>query len=74
MRELFGGCLLATGILIAGLTGLCTLMFIIGIDSWRDVVDIFGFAAIPLIIGVGFICAGRWVIQSARHDDWRNYS
>ena len=68
MRELFGGCLLAVGIIIAGLTGVCSMLFIISIRSWSDVVDIFGYSAIPFVIGFGLIFAGRAVIRSARED------
>jgi polyferredoxin len=72
MKELLGGCLLAAGILIAGLTGLCTLLMLAGINSWRSFVDAIGtivmFAALPLAIGVGLIFAGRALIRSGRGD------
>jgi ABC-type proline/glycine betaine transport system permease subunit len=72
MKEMLGGCLQAVGILIAGLTGLCTLLMLGGINSWRSFVDTMGailmFAAIPIAIGVGLIFAGRALIRSGRGD------
>jgi CHASE2 domain-containing sensor protein len=72
MKELLGGCFLAVGILITGLTGLCSLLFVSGIREWQDVVDIFSFAGIPFVIGFGLIFIGRAVIRSAREDRYRS--
>lgn len=72
MKELLGGCLQAAGILIAGLTGLCTLLMIGGIHSWRSFVQAIGtilaFGGIPLVIGILLIFAGRALIRSARNE------
>lgn len=65
MRELVGGCLLALGILIAGLTGLCTLMFI-RIDSWRHLVQAINAAGVPFLVGAGLIIGGLAIIRSGR--------
>jgi hypothetical protein len=59
----------AAGIMIAGLTGLCTLLMLAGINSWRSFVAAIGsmvFLGIPLVIGVGLILAGRALVRSAR--------
>jgi hypothetical protein len=72
MKEMLGGCLQAVGILIAGLTGLCTLLMLAGVNSWRSFVQAIGetlsFAAIPLAIGIGLIFAGRALIRSGRSE------
>lgn len=72
MKELLGGCLQAAGILIAGLFGLCTLIMLGSIKSWRGFVDVIGtmvgFALIPFLIGVALILAGRALIRSARNE------
>ena len=77
MRELLGGCLQAVGILIAGVTGLCMLILIAGIHSWRSFTDTIGagmlYAGIPFLIGIGLFMAGRSMVRSAR-DDWDRWS
>jgi ABC-type proline/glycine betaine transport system permease subunit len=77
MRELLGGCLQAVGILIAGVTGLCMLILIAGINSWRSFIDTIGavmlYAGITFLIGIGLIMAGRSMVRRAR-DDWDRWS
>ncbi|HEX6741883.1 MAG TPA: hypothetical protein VF079_08850 [Sphingomicrobium sp.] len=71
MRELLGGCLQAVGILIAGLTGLCTLIMLSSVNSWRSLSYAAGnllFFAIPFVIGLGLIAAGRALVRRARED------
>jgi hypothetical protein len=71
MKELLGGCLIAAGVIIAGLTGLCTLLGILSVRSWRSLEATAGMLvalAIPLAIGVGLIFAGRAIIANARSD------
>jgi hypothetical protein len=72
MKELLGGCLQAIGILIAGLTGLCTVIVLATVNSWRSFMVAIGsvvsFMAIPLIIGIGMIVGGRALIRSARRE------
>ena len=71
MKELVGGCLQAVGILIAGLTGLCTLIMLADIRSWRSItaaLESLLFLGMPFVIGVGLILAGRALIRSGRED------
>jgi hypothetical protein len=73
MKELLGGCLQAIGILIAGLFGLCTLIMIAGIDSWRSAYQAIGnivMLGVPIFVGIGLILAGRALIRSGREDRW----
>lgn len=74
MKELLGGCLQAIGIMIAGLFGLCTLIMLGGINSWRafasGIGTIIGFGAVPLTVGIGLIFAGRALIRSGRSERW----
>lgn len=72
MKEVFGGTLLAIGILIAGGSGLCSLMVLFGgpgefsgLGMWRDVIL---FGGLPFAIGVGAVFGGRALIRSARKD------
>ena len=71
MRELFGGCLIAVGVLIAGATGLCSVALLMnGIltDPLRALGMIAFYGGIPFAIGVGLIMAGRNIIRRARTD------
>ena len=71
MKELFGGCLIAAGVLIAGLTGLCSIALLVnGIvtDPFGALGAIALYAGIPFAIGVGLVYAGRNLIRSARED------
>ena len=74
MKMLFGGILLAVGILIAGVSGLCTL-YGLGMSftepgsmmSTIPMVLVFGLP--PLAIGVGLVFAGRSLLRQARAED-----
>jgi len=71
MKELFGGCLIAVGVLIAGLTGLCSIGLLVnGIVT--DPLAVLGaialYGGIPFAIGVGLVFAGRNIIRGARED------
>jgi hypothetical protein len=74
MKELLGGCLQAAGILIAGATGLCSLLMLGGINSWRSLVQAIGailmFGGIPFVIGIALIFAGRALIRGARNEEY----
>jgi hypothetical protein len=73
VKELLGGCLQAVGILIAGLTGLCTVIMLISINSWRSLTGAVGnllVFAIPFAIGLGLIFAGRALVRSGRQDSY----
>jgi hypothetical protein len=73
MKRFFGGLLVAIGILIAGLSGLCSLAFagLSLFDGGRvhvlDIVPIvtsaLAFGGIPFAIGVGCILGGRALLK-----------
>jgi hypothetical protein len=63
MRALLGGCLFAAGLLIAALTGLCTLMFI-RVDSWSRLMQAFHSAGAPFLLGVALMIVGVAIIFS----------
>jgi hypothetical protein len=65
MKELLGGCLFAAGLLIAGLTGLCTLMFI-KVDSWAHLIQALNAAGVPFLFGIGLMVGGVAIILSGR--------
>ena len=73
MKKLIGGILMAIGILIAGLSGLCSLVFIIsGLPSGEGaglftLVLVLG--GIPFAIGVGLFLGGRAIINAAKRDE-----
>ncbi|HJQ16137.1 MAG TPA: hypothetical protein VJ859_03980 [Allosphingosinicella sp.] len=71
MRNLAGGILLAIGILIAGASGLCSLVALGSslnqLASMLPLVLIFG--GIPLAIGVGLILLGRAVLRTGKSQD-----
>jgi hypothetical protein len=77
VKNFFGATLLGCGILIAGLSGLCGMLFLGGalFDSPSGGADQFSIlpavlliAGIPLGIGIGMIFGGRAVIRSADED------
>jgi hypothetical protein len=71
MQKVIGGIIMAVGILVAGLTGLCTLMMFLEAPLTRSDFNFEGimivaiFAGIPLAIGVGMIFLGRYLIRNA---------
>lgn len=78
MKLIFGGILLAIGILIAGASGLCSLYFIgSGLtyggssdELLSDLPLVLMVGGIPFAVGVGLIFSGRALIRSDR-EDWR---
>jgi hypothetical protein len=66
---MLGGALLAVGILIAGLSGLCSLAILFGsgefsgFDMWPAVLM---FGGIPFAIGVAMALGGRALIRRDR--------
>jgi hypothetical protein len=78
MKTLFGGILLAIGILIAGASGLCSLTMFFSVmgnlhshqefsgAGMLPVIAIFG--GIPFAVGLGLFFAGRALIRSDRGD------
>jgi hypothetical protein len=71
MKEVFGGILMAVGILIAGGSGLCSLMVLfgggIGVDmSMLPLVLLIG--GIPFAVGAAIAFGGHMLIRSARNE------
>lgn len=71
MQKVFGGLFIAVGILVAGLSGLCTFFMFAESSSPETfsaesigIVLIFG--GIPFATGVTFILLGRYLIKNAR--------
>jgi hypothetical protein len=69
MKQLFGGILLAIGILIAGASGLCSLVVLFSPGEFSGfgmlpAVALFG--GPPIAIGVGLAFGGRHLIRQAR--------
>ena len=74
MKMLFGGILLAVGILIAGVSGLCTLyglaMSFTEPSSMLSMVPmVLMFGVPPLAVGIGLIFGGRRLMRQARSED-----
>lgn len=67
MKTLLGGILLAVGILIAGASGICSLIFLVT-SRFEDglILMILAFGGIPFLIGLGLFYAGRALIRSDR--------
>jgi hypothetical protein len=73
MRNLFGGLLLGTGILIMTCSGLCSLVVVfMGFgEAMRDPSIIMLpllVGGIPFAVGVGLFWWGRWLLKTARND------
>lgn len=77
MKSFFGALMLGCGILIAGLSGLCALLFLAGAlfdsgsagaEQMSMVPAVLLIAGIPLLIGVGLIFGGRAVVRDADAD------
>jgi len=71
MKRLFGGILLALGVLIAGASGLCSLAVLVigagGKDDYISMIPLVSlFGGIPFLIGVGLFYVGRLLIRSDR--------
>ena len=72
MKQLFGGILLGIGLLIALLSGACSVLVIIsglssggvGALSGAPIVLIFG--GIPFVIGAALFLTGRAMLRSAK--------
>ena len=79
MKAIFGGILMAVGILIAGGSGLCSLMILFGgtgefsgFEMWPVVLMVGG---IPFAIGAGIAFGGHMLMRSARRErdlEYRN--
>lgn len=74
MKSFFGALMLGCGILVAGLSGLCALLFVAGAlfdggsagaEQMSMLPAVLLIAGIPLLIGVGLIFGGRAVVRDA---------
>lgn len=71
MRSFFGAALLGCGVLIAALSGLCTLMAVGGglFGGGGGDIDLtllaLGIGGVPCVIGVGMIWLGRRQLRAA---------
>lgn len=69
MKRLFGGLLLAAGVLIAGASGLCVLIFFgeetTGGGYFATLAGVLIVGGIPFGIGTGLFLAGRALLRSA---------
>ena len=72
MRRMLGGLLNGCGILIAGTTGLCAAIIVLGSSSskapWRMFTDTLQVTGVPMAIGLVLIIAGQALIRSGRND------
>ncbi len=79
MRKVFGGLMLGCGILVAGLSGLCTLLVagtsMLGASSSQEMMSVIPaaliFGGIPVAIGVGLFFGGRALVRSAKEEEER---
>lgn len=71
MKQVFGGILLAVGILIAGASGLCSIMVLVGKGEMAGLgmfTLVLVFGGIPIVVGVLVAFAGRRLIRQAREE------
>lgn len=69
MNKMLGGCMLGAGILIAGLSGLCSLVLILtempltarDLSEGLPVVLVIG--GVPFLLGIGMLFLGRFLIR-----------
>lgn len=67
MKNLLGGILLAIGILIAGASGICSLVVLVSsLGDGSMILTILVIGGIPFLIGLGLFYAGRALIRSGR--------
>jgi len=77
MREVFGGILMAVGILIAGGSGLCSMAVLFtpgeysGFEMWPAVLTVGG---IPFAVGLAMAFGGRALRRSALREGDRGGS
>ena len=74
MKRLLGGILIGIGILIAGASGLCSLVFMISVAKEKSAFDlanalmILAIGSVPFGVGLGLFLMGRALV---RGDDRR---
>ena len=80
MQKLFGSLLLGCGIIVGGLSGLCTLIVagsaLAGSSSGQEAMSVIPaallFGGIPIAIGLGMYFGGRALLRAAKEDDLPN--
>jgi hypothetical protein len=66
MSKLAGGCMLAAGVLIAGVSGICTLIFVgEAATNSSMIMPLISLGVFPFCIGVGLFMWGRSIIGKA---------
>lgn len=71
MKQVLGGILLAIGILIAGASGLCSLVMLFESGPYGGsgmIVPVLIFGGIPFLIGAGMAVGGYALVRSARNE------
>jgi hypothetical protein len=68
MKMLFGGILLAIGILIAGASGLCSLAILFGFGGFSMLPVVLMVGGIPFAVGAALGFGGRALIRQARFE------
>ena len=79
MQKVFGGLMLGCGILVAGLSGLCTLLVagtsLIDASGPQELMSVLPasliFGGIPVAIGIGLFFGGRALVRSAKAEEER---
>lgn len=69
MKTVFGGILLAVGVLIAGGSGLCSLLVLFssgGMGGLTMIPAVLLFGGVPFAIGAGMAFGGHALIRSGR--------
>ena len=77
MKKLFGSLLLGCGIILGGLSGLCTLIVagsaMAGSSSYQEIMSVLPaallFGGIPIGIGIGMFFGGRAMLSAAKRDE-----
>ena len=70
MKKILGGVLLAVGILLAGASGLCSLVVLFNSpDILTGLGGVLVFAGPFIVAGAGLAFAGRWLIRRAREEE-----
>ena len=77
MKKLFGSLMLGCGIIVAGLSGLCTLIVagsaLAGSSSGQEAMSVIPaallFGGIPIGIGIGMFFGGRAMLRAAKRDE-----
>jgi hypothetical protein len=78
MKQVFGGILLAVGILIAGASGLCSLVVLGSMlgnsaDAMAGLPMVLLFGGVPFAIGLGLFFLGRSMLKRPESDPMGSY-